>query len=770
MDFCSLAYTIFVFNIVDGEQKQESEETSWSSAYDMVVVDETDLKKSEILEQINYIKSDEETEDTDNNIVENLDDRDKEIIDNTHVVEIKFSDNTDSMGIKMLDNAAGRDKTMDNADGIEIKVGGNADVTDIQTIDNADIPTIADADGINIPTIANANVTATQTIDNADGIEIEASDNADVTDIETIHNEDGTDIQTIDNTNGTVTQNADNADGTDIQAINNADGTGNQVIDSTQGMNTKTINNGDGRSIRTNNKLADNLQGVIEASVYDDTVENESRNAMFKGSSDDAVGMNKRTIVTEVAVTKSRAKEGKSKKYFCDRCKKAFSRKRSYANHTCRSQEKAKKKSKPTYRKYGDLFPCTRCDMSYTYKINLRKHSKVHFKKNSYPCVLCEETLTSLDLFSAHWAYSHLSVQPQDMVLIGGKKLLETQKKRTMRTKIDGNCKSSDVSYSDEQNKTKEPQIFRCPGFCKIVYTSETELKEHIKGCKMAKFFKISEKSKVIPQCKFCGRMYSKLSHLKYHLNRTCPVRDLKTDKDASCKFCGVPFPSHEDLVAHIKQLHNATVQCPKCDGVMFDERSLRPHMQKFHPEDPTFSRKGKSRLCHLCGKEYTTVQNFKEHMIRHTKIFPFQCPSCDKGFIKSVRLKRHYSIVHEKSSKEKKYLCPHCGKRFLSKVVLQSHLTVHTGERPFKCEYCDAKFKVMPALVVHKRKHTGETPYKCEKCDKKFKTLSQIRTHAKTHSGVKEHKCLVCGEVFRLPHHLRAHTARKHTYTDAND
>ena len=415
---------------------------------------------------------------------------------------------------------------------------------------------------------------------------------------------------------------------------------------------------------------------------------------------------------------------------------------------TCPLDESQEKPKKEISNNTNKLLSCNRCGKGYTKMLNVRRHSKRHCKCNYFPCVLCEATFTTLHKFNAHWTNIHLSQQAMEELMVRQKALHRAETKN--------------VSSLDEKDN------HQCYG-CKKVFSNKKELRKHARICNAVGIFTSSGKRNLKPKCIFCERLFESRKSLRKHLKATCRVRDLNAEEKAYCDTCGIPFPDHDALVAHLKQLHTAAFKCSKCNGGFVHMRGLITHVQKHHPEDHDVIRQTTSNLCHACGKEFKTVDTLTRHMYVHSDKNKYQCTVCDKAYGRSGDLKRHYNFVHN-NNRDMNFLCSHCGKCFLTSPRLKIHMRVHTGEEPYKCEYCDKRFKTTSAMIVHHRKHTGESPFECDKCNKRFKTDSQLLTHAKIHSGVKEQKCLVCGEEFRLPHHLRAHIARKHSKDSADD
>lgn len=81
-----------------------------------------------------------------------------------------------------------------------------------------------------------------------------------------------------------------------------------------------------------------------------------------------------------------------------------------------------------------------------------------------------------------------------------------------------------------------------------------------------------------------------------------------------------------------------------------------------------------KSYKCNLCSRQFSTPDNLKYHMAKHTGNRPFACPACGKSFIRKRELDRH--------------------------------VVTHTGLKPFKCTKCMKSFGRKDKLVRHMRIH----------------------------------------------------------------
>lgn len=75
----------------------------------------------------------------------------------------------------------------------------------------------------------------------------------------------------------------------------------------------------------------------------------------------------------------------------------------------------------------------------------------------------------------------------------------------------------------------------------------------------------------------------------------------------------------------------------------------------------------------------------------------------CGKEYNSKYNLKRHLKINHLKAKAGK---CNICGREFISVDNLKEHKFIHMNIKPFECNQCGVKFRNKCMLVRHKRSH----------------------------------------------------------------
>lgn len=105
--------------------------------------------------------------------------------------------------------------------------------------------------------------------------------------------------------------------------------------------------------------------------------------------------------------------------------------------------------------------------------------------------------------------------------------------------------------------------------------------------------------------------------------------------------------------------------------------------------------------VCEICGTEMLELPNvIKEHNLKHHSGKTFDCTVCGKQLSTGEHLKKHM-MTHEQA----KLACRFCGKAIKYQTTLIEHERIHTGERPSKCHYCEERFTSATTRYLHAKK-----------------------------------------------------------------
>ena len=130
---------------------------------------------------------------------------------------------------------------------------------------------------------------------------------------------------------------------------------------------------------------------------------------------------------------------------------------------------------------------------------------------------------------------------------------------------------------------------------------------------------------------------------------------------------------------------------CSICDEQYRTLNGLNLHL--FHVHERNVTDLG----CSFCGKEFTSKQEVKNHILTDHKEKKYECSKCEASYRSEMSLQYHIESVHE----GKKYQCTDCGEVFISLQRLESH-TATKHDRTFECPTCKAVYSSKKALKEH--------------------------------------------------------------------
>ncbi|XP_065079015.1 zinc finger protein 813-like [Ochlerotatus camptorhynchus] len=307
-------------------------------------------------------------------------------------------------------------------------------------------------------------------------------------------------------------------------------------------------------------------------------------------------------------------------------------------------------------------------------------------------------------------------------------------------------------------------------------FSSNYKLQAHIKTVH-ERIVEILEKNFI---CTYCGKSFSRGTHLRLHENIHTKAILYK------CKQCPFSATSRSGLYRH-ERIHTAEkpFKCNECDASFNQSNALHSHKIAKHSDERPFS-------CEICGdeKRFKTKYTLQTHMRAHQKaginqigrpqltdmgteitvcerelkcnfcpaVYSWEkflcrhlvekhpeenvpmlsCELCQEAnknvfFLTQSEKDRHID-KHDKLSKMpiKERVCPECGEVFQTSDTYQRHRQTHLKN---DCKDCGKSFATRKTLRLHLvTVHLKSRPYKCDKCDSSFGQLTSLTAHMKVH------------------------------------
>ncbi|KAJ1359218.1 hypothetical protein KIN20_017904 [Parelaphostrongylus tenuis] len=133
---------------------------------------------------------------------------------------------------------------------------------------------------------------------------------------------------------------------------------------------------------------------------------------------------------------------------------------------------------------------------------------------------------------------------------------------------------------------------------------------------------------------------------------------------------------------------------------------------------------------CVECDKVFPFNFQLQKHVaVVHRKVREHACDECDREFASLSGLYRHKQINH----RNQLYMCPYEGcdhPGYKCCQGLRSHIrSVHTKVRPYVCETCGKGFLTSNRMKMHSLTHSSDSLFRC-KCGVKYRQKCSLDKH----------------------------------------
>lgn len=293
----------------------------------------------------------------------------------------------------------------------------------------------------------------------------------------------------------------------------------------------------------------------------------------------------------------------------CPECKKNYKNAPALTKHMIKKHKKINKVSEKK-----SNFKCKDCNQTYTSKLGLKQHYKIH--SDSMNCPQCNENFDCLGDFDWHVAMCNgkMRAEIDKIENIGRRKTRSQSGIRTLRHIDDG---ASSISGHDS------------------VYTARQEfVKRYVRNRKeMTQIMPEPDISNIdYDQVSVCNSAYTNFTSVSCRSTR----KKKKFSNDLfefNCFMCPKFFTTLPDIMKHETVMHfmQPRYRCNDCLFYFTHLEYLEIH-ERCH------------RLnlrCHLCTKVFQTRLEHREHIRQHT-IKSYKCSVCPISFTTSAQLCRH--------------------------------------------------------------------------------------------------------------------------------
>ena len=300
--------------------------------------------------------------------------------------------------------------------------------------------------------------------------------------------------------------------------------------------------------------------------------------------------------------------------YKCDQCEQSFTRSSGLWSHR-----------KVVHDKDSLIFACHKCPRKFHIRSRYMRHMKRHNAKWEFQCDKCPRSFLTQDDLTKHVRHIHDGLYD-------------------IRCEECGKGFSSAPGLKRHILEVHRRQFQAKCEECGKILMSQNSLRKHMENIHNQDKGGIQEHV-----CQFCGKSLSTALSLERHIakvheNNASAGGDLKSKRLFQCDKCPKQYPRKQNLVEHIRSVHDKIVddfRCQFCEKGFWAKRILRRHIQMVHEK-----RKFKYEKC---PKECSEKHKLDIHIrFAHDKTISFTCHLCGKNWDYKWRLRKHMRQAHK--------------------------------------------------------------------------------------------------------------------------
>ena len=281
--------------------------------------------------------------------------------------------------------------------------------------------------------------------------------------------------------------------------------------------------------------------------------------------------------------------------------------------------------------------------------------------------------------------------------------------------------------------------------------------------------------------CDHCEHTASSTSHLRGHINKKHPGKDLptvfteikadqilseqfttKSKLIKSCHVCLKEFTTVWSKTDHVESVHEMIrYLCDHCEHIASSKRSLRGHINKKHPGKSLPTVYTKIKADQIQKSNSTNTPEVVEHKLQpqnKTSWFAEMEGEMGASITMGPELAESKPAQHDKTAlvakskenidamiegRDSVWTCTNLGKNDKTKFHPRRHAETHLERYLHQCPECPKKFRTKSNLKMHMHNHTNkgsqtteknttedENGFPCDQCEKTSVSVNALRVH----------------------------------------